>query len=69
MFPQRWIPANLGILSEGFTEENNLMNPSMKVIRPKVEEHHTELFEFLYTPDSKNVINPRNRESMKQLLS
>ena len=69
MFPQRWIPANLGILAEGFTVENKLMNPTMKVIRPKVEERYKELFDYLYTPESKKVINPRNVEAMKQLLN
>ncbi len=69
MFPQRWIPANIGILHEGFTIENKLMNPTYKIIRPKVEEHYQELFEFLYTPDSKTVINSINIEAMKQLLS
>ena len=69
MFPQRWIPANIGILAEGFTVENKLMNPTYKIIRPKVEEHYKELFGFLYTPESKKVINPRNAEAMKQLLS
>ena len=69
MFPQRWIPANLGILAEGFTVENKLMNPTYKIIRPKVEEHYKDLFEYLYTPDSKHVINPRNAEAMKTLLA
>jgi len=69
MFPQRWIPANMGILSEGFSVENKLMNPTYKVIRPKVEEHYKELFDYLYTPESKQVINPRNVEAMKQLLN
>jgi long-chain acyl-CoA synthetase len=69
MFPQRWIPANIGILAEGFTVENKLMNPTMKVVRPKVEERYRELFEFLYTPESKKVINSRNVEAMKKLLS
>lgn len=69
MFPQRWIPANIGILTEGFTVENKLMNPTMKMIRPKVEEHYKELIEFLLTPESKSVINPSNVEAMKELLS
>ena len=69
VFPQRWIPANIGILAEGFTLENKLMNPTYKVVRPKVEEHYSELFDFLYTPESKAAINPRNIEAMKLLLS
>lgn len=68
-FPQRWIPATLGILDEGFSIENKLMNPSMKIIRPKVEEKYEELFTFLYTADSKNVKNKRNTEAMKKLMN
>jgi long-chain acyl-CoA synthetase len=68
MFPQRWIPANLGILEEGFSVENKLMNPMMKVVRPKIEEHYKDLFGYLYTPESKQVVNPRNVEAMKKLL-
>ena len=69
MFPQRWIPSNIAILSEGFTVENKLMNATYKVIRPKVEKHYKELFDYLYTPESKKVINPRNLEAMKKLLN
>jgi long-chain acyl-CoA synthetase len=69
MFPQRWIPASLGILAEGFTVGNQLMNPSLKVVRPKVEERYEKLFEFLYTPEAKNVINEPNVEAMKNLLN
>ena len=69
MFPQRWIPANLGILPAGFTIENKMMNPTYKIVRPKVEENYRDLFEFLYTPESKSVLNERNIESMKKLLS
>jgi hypothetical protein len=49
--------------------ENKLMNPTYKIIRPKVEEVYRELFEYLYTPESKQAVNPRNREAMKKLLS
>ncbi len=69
MFPQRWIPATIGILEEGFTLENKLMNPTYKVIRPKVEEQYKELFDFLYSPESKNVNNSRNIQAMKQVLA
>ena len=68
MFPQRWIPATIAILDEGFTIENRLMNPTYKIIRPKIEEHYSELFGFLYTPEARNVSNARNVEAMRNLL-
>lgn len=69
MFPQRWIPANIGVLPEAFTLENRLLNATGKVVRPKVEEHYADLYDYLYTPESKKVINPRNIASLKQMLS
>ncbi|MBN2697981.1 MAG: AMP-binding protein [Bacteroidales bacterium] len=69
MFPQRWIPANFGILREGFTIENKMMNATYKIIRHKIEEAHHDLFEFLYTPESKKVKNSRNIGAMKALLA
>lgn len=68
MYPQRWIPATIGILSEGFTIENKLMNPTYKIIRPKVTEHYQDLLDYLYTPEAKNILNVRNMEQMKTLL-
>lgn len=69
MFPQRWIPSTIAILSEGFTIENKLMNPTYKIIRPKITGQYEELLEFLYTSVSKNIHNDRNMEEMKKLLS
>ena len=68
MYPQRWIPATVGILAEGFTVENKLMNPTYKIIRPKVTEHYADLLEFLYTAESKNILNERNKANMRALL-
>ena len=40
MFPRRWFPAAIGILGEGFTEENRLMNSTLKMVRGKIVERH-----------------------------
>jgi len=64
MFPHRWIPSAIGILDEGFTEENKLLNSTMKMVRNKVEKKHMDLIEFLYTPKGKNIKNKRNIQSL-----
>lgn len=69
MFPQRWLPASVSILNEGFTEENRMMNSTMKMVRPKISEHYKELLEYLYTPEAKNIVNPKNIESIRKLIS
>ncbi len=68
MFPQRWLPAAVGILSEGFTEENRMMNSTMKIVRGAITETYEDFLTFLYTPEAKTILNERNREAVKQML-
>ena len=67
LFPQRWLPVALGILDEGFTEENGLVNATAKVIRGKVINKYMDLIDFLYTPAAKAINNERNIESVERM--
>lgn len=67
MFPQRWLPVAIGILEEGFTEENGLMNTTLKIIRGKIMDKYQDLIEYLYTPDAKAVTNERNIEQVQKM--
>jgi long-chain acyl-CoA synthetase len=69
MFPQRWLPSAIGILSEGFTEENHLMNSTLKMVRPKITERYQDLLNFLYTPEAKSILNERNITEIVKLIS
>jgi long-chain acyl-CoA synthetase len=69
MFPQRWLPPAIAVLPVGFTEENRMMNSTMKMVRPKIMEVYADLLNFLYTPDAKNIDNERNMKSISQILS
>ena len=68
MFPQRWLPAAVAILTEGFTEENRMLNSTMKMVRGKVTEVYAGKIDFLYTPEAKNIINEQNLKAIKTLL-
>lgn len=67
MFPQRWLPVAIGLLEEGFTEDNGLMNSTMKIVRGKIMEKYKELVEYLYTPDAKDINNERNLEEIEKM--
>lgn len=67
MFPQRWLPVALGVLDEGFTEDNGLVNATVKVIRGKVTEKYSDLIEYLYTPSAKAVTNELNIEAVERM--
>ena len=67
MFPHRWLPTAVGILPEGFTEENKLLNSTMKVVRDKVVSYFKEYVDYLYSPKGKNFTNIKNKESIKNM--
>jgi long-chain acyl-CoA synthetase len=68
MFPQRWLPAAIGILTEGFTEDNRMMNSTMKMVRGVITETYEDYIEYLYQPESKNVLHKRNLEAISRLM-
>ena len=63
-FPERWLPTALAILPEGFTEQNGLMNSTMKIVRGKITDRYADRIQFLYTPEGKNIINEDNLKSL-----
>lgn len=60
MHPDRWLPATMAILPEPFTEQNKMLNSTMKMVRPKVTEHYTDLINYLLTPEGKEITNQHN---------
>ncbi len=66
MFPERWLPANTVVLPEAFTEENGLLNTTLKMVRGKIVKHFEKELEFLYTPAAKDILNLKNIESIKK---
>ncbi|MCU4157721.1 AMP-binding protein [Carboxylicivirga sp. A043] len=67
-FPARWLPSTLVVLKESFTEQNKLLNSTMKVVRPKVEEHFSNEIDYLYTPGAKNFISETNINNLRIYL-
>jgi long-chain acyl-CoA synthetase len=66
MFPERWLPASVVVLPEGFTEQNHMLNSTMKMVRGKITEHYNNEIDFLYTPAAKNIVNQVNIASLKK---
>lgn len=67
-FPDRWLPAALAIVDEAFTEQNGLVNSTMKVVRNKVESHFSDRIDYCYTAEGKQLLNAKNLESLSVLL-
>ena len=68
MFPQRWLPASFAIVREGFTEDNKMMNSTMKIVRPKITEFYEDRIQAMYTTDGKKIHNQQNKEVVKKIF-
>lgn len=66
MFPERWLPATFVVLPEAFTQENGLVNTTMKMVRGKICEYFNKELEFLYTPLARNAVNDVNMAAVKK---
>jgi long-chain acyl-CoA synthetase len=67
MFPQRWLPVAISVMEQSWTEENGLMNSTMKIVRGKITDKYQEIIDYLYTPDAKAVTNERNIEEVEKM--
>lgn len=60
MFPERWVPGSFILLKEPFSEQNQMINSTMKMVRGKIEKAYAAQLEYVYTPEGKKVDNPQN---------
>lgn len=64
MFPEQWLPKAIAVLPEAFTEQNHMVNSTMKIVRGKVEEYYADRIEYAYTPEGKELMNEKNIASL-----
>lgn len=67
-FPEIWIPRTFAIAQELFTEQNQMINSTMKMVRHKVLESHKDLVESMYNDEGLHPMNNYNRNAVKKLL-
>ena len=67
MFPTRWLPTAVAVLGEGFTEQNRLLNSTLKMVRSRIADDYRTRLEYLFTPEAKDIVNPQNRTIVGRL--
>ncbi len=60
-FPGRWLPSAVAILGEGFTEQNGLLNSTLKMVRGKIADVYRNRLDFLFTLEGREICNSQNR--------
>jgi long-chain acyl-CoA synthetase len=62
MFPERWLPSAIAILPEPFTEQNHLLNSTLKMVRSRIEARYASRIALLTTAEGKRIDSAQNLE-------
>ena len=65
MFPGQWLPSCFAVLSEPFSEQNQMINSTMKMVRPKIEKAYKARIDYMYTAEGKQLYNEQNLDALK----
>ncbi len=68
LFPPFWLPYTYQIIEEPFSEENKMINSSMKMVRHKIVREYKERIDYMYRDEGKQCYNPKNLDSAKSLF-
>lgn len=66
MFPDRWMPSSIAVLKEPFSEQNHMINSTMKMVRGVIEKTYADRIAYIYTAEGKKVDNDLNMEAIKE---
>ena len=64
-----WIPSTFTIIGDTFSEDQGLINSTLKLVRYKVAEYYKDRIEGMYTgEEGTDFFNAKNREAVKKYL-
>lgn len=67
LFPKRWIPSSFAIINEPFSEQNRMINSTMKMVRGRITEEYLPRITYLYTAEGKDIYNRINLEALGKI--
>ena len=67
MFPERWLPSTFAVLDEPFTEQNRMLNITLKMVRGRIEAAYADRIAGLHRADGARVTSAANREAIRRL--
>ena len=68
-FPKKWTPSYFYIAPEPFSEENKMVNSTLKMVRYKILEGHKNEIDKLYEGSASQVSDELNLKSLDLLLN
>lgn len=69
LYPHRWLPSAIGVIPEGFTEQNKMLNSTLKMVRRKITDHYLSRIKNMFTAEGKALDNKQNLDAIKIILN
>ena len=67
-FPLKWLPSTFQIIEELFSEENKMINSTMKMVRYKITETYIDIINYMYSKEGANFKNQKNIDVLKKMF-
>ena len=67
-FPEKWIPSTYQIIEEAFSDKNQMINSTMKMVRHRITEHYKDEIDFMYSKDGNKPDNDRNKTAINSYI-
>lgn len=64
LFPERWLPSYFAILPEPFSEQNRMINSTMKMVRGEIEKAYSIRINELFSTEGKKLMSKENIDSL-----
>jgi long-chain acyl-CoA synthetase len=66
-FPEKWTPSTLFIAPEPFSEDNKMINSTLKMVRHKITTHYQDEIDTMYGPEGQKMVNDLNIQSIRKI--
>lgn len=69
LYPHRWLPSAIGVIPEGFTEQNKMLNSTLKMVRRKITDHYLPRIKSMFTAEGRALDNKQNLDAVEIILN
>jgi long-chain acyl-CoA synthetase len=67
-FPEKWTPSALFIAPEPFTEDNKMINSTLKMVRHQITSHYKNEIDIIYSSEGSNKIKHLNQQMIQRII-
>ena len=67
-FPEKWLPAHFQIVEEAFSEENKMINSTMKMVRFAILNAFQDRIDLMYGPNAQQNSTEKNKQVLEKMF-